>query len=66
MLLLDTHALVWLASDRKQLTENGQAAIRQETEVVARSLDDAEAQTVGRIDSLKADVVPQLRKIDKM
>ncbi len=29
MLLLDTHALVWLASDRKQLTENGQAAIRQ-------------------------------------
>jgi PIN domain nuclease of toxin-antitoxin system len=28
MLLLDTHALVWLASDREQLTENGQAAIR--------------------------------------
>jgi PIN domain nuclease of toxin-antitoxin system len=28
MLLLDTHALVWLASDREQLTPNGQAAIR--------------------------------------
>jgi PIN domain nuclease of toxin-antitoxin system len=28
MLLLDTHALVWLASDRDQLTESGQAAIR--------------------------------------
>ena len=28
MLLLDTHALVWLASDRDQLTETGQAAVR--------------------------------------
>ena len=28
MLLLDTHALVWLASDQEQLTEQGRTAIR--------------------------------------
>jgi PIN domain nuclease of toxin-antitoxin system len=29
MLLLDTHALVWLASDQEQLTDVGKAMIRQ-------------------------------------
>lgn len=29
MLLLDTHALVWLASDQRLLTEHGKDAIRQ-------------------------------------
>jgi PIN domain nuclease of toxin-antitoxin system len=28
MLLLDTHALIWLASDQSQLTARGKAAIR--------------------------------------
>ena len=29
MLMLDTHALVWLASDQSKLTPDGKAAIRQ-------------------------------------
>ncbi len=29
MLLLDTHALVWLASDQEQLTSRGKTAIRE-------------------------------------
>ncbi len=29
MLLLDTHALVWLASDQEQLTDRGRALIRE-------------------------------------
>ena len=29
MLLLDTHALVWLASDQEQITDRGQAMIRE-------------------------------------
>jgi PIN domain nuclease of toxin-antitoxin system len=29
MLLLDTHALVWLASDQEQLTDRGRAMIRE-------------------------------------
>lgn len=29
MLLLDTHALVWLASDREQFTDRGRALIRE-------------------------------------
>lgn len=29
MLLLDTHAFVWLASDEKQFTERGKATIRE-------------------------------------
>lgn len=28
MLLLDTHALIWLATDLSQLTDNAKAAIR--------------------------------------
>jgi len=49
-----------------QVLTDGQVTIRGQTADVRRSLDDAEEQSVGRIQKLKRDLVPEVRKYDKM
>ncbi|KAL4425271.1 hypothetical protein ABPG75_009287 [Micractinium tetrahymenae] len=64
-LALDAQAAIDdIVGSMQQTLTDGQATIRGETDTVRNSLDDAEAQSVGRLQSLKGDVLPTVHQLD--
>ncbi|KAL4435639.1 hypothetical protein ABPG77_002602 [Micractinium sp. CCAP 211/92] len=55
-----------IVGSMQQALTDGDATIRNETGAVRHSLDVAEAQSVGRLQSLKAQAMPTLRKLDTL